>query len=137
MVGTSVYGGHNLSPLVGIGLRWLPKLGVDMSPRPHVHRRACIKLLNAACSAHTVNGPHPEYLSNSDLDLETGTAWQCLTNRKPLGTALQPIGKQAESSLSSPKLELLLLLHTGRKRVNILSSTKAFVYHHFLQPIIP
>ena len=27
--------------LVEIGLRWLPKLGVDTSPRPHVHRRAC------------------------------------------------------------------------------------------------
>ena len=24
-----------------IGLRWLPKLGVDMSPHPHAHRRAC------------------------------------------------------------------------------------------------
>ena len=33
--------GHNLPPLVEIGLRWLPKLGVDASPRPHAHRRAC------------------------------------------------------------------------------------------------
>ena len=33
--------GHNLPPpLVEIGLRWLPKLGVDMSSRPHAHRRA-------------------------------------------------------------------------------------------------
>ena len=40
LVGTWVYGGHNLPPLVGIGLRWLPKLGVDTSPRPHAHRRA-------------------------------------------------------------------------------------------------
>ena len=30
-------------PLVEIGLRWLPKLGVDTSPRPHAHRRACIR----------------------------------------------------------------------------------------------
>ena len=28
-------------PLVEIGLRWLPKLGVDTSPRPHVHMRTC------------------------------------------------------------------------------------------------
>ena len=28
-------------PPVEIGLGWLPKLGVDMSPRPHAHRRAC------------------------------------------------------------------------------------------------
>ena len=41
LVGTSVYDGHDMSPLVGIGLRWLPKLGVDMSPRPHAHRHAC------------------------------------------------------------------------------------------------
>ena len=27
-------------PLVEIGLRWLPKIGVDTSPRPHAHRRA-------------------------------------------------------------------------------------------------
>ena len=40
LVGTSVYSGHNLAPLVGIGLRWLLKLGVDMSQRPHAHRRA-------------------------------------------------------------------------------------------------
>ena len=40
LVGTSVYGGHDMPPLVGIGLRWLPKLGVDTSPRPHAHRRA-------------------------------------------------------------------------------------------------
>ena len=31
-------------PPVGIGLRWLPKHGVDMSPRPHAHRRACLKI---------------------------------------------------------------------------------------------
>ena len=29
-------------PLVEIGLRWLPKLGVDTSSRPHAHRRACL-----------------------------------------------------------------------------------------------
>ena len=29
-------------PLVEIGLGWLPKLGVDTSPRPHAHRRVCI-----------------------------------------------------------------------------------------------
>ena len=34
----TILGGHNLSPLVEIGLRWLPKLGVDTSPRPHAHR---------------------------------------------------------------------------------------------------
>ena len=33
------------APLVEIGLRWLPKLGVDMSPRPHAHRRACLSLI--------------------------------------------------------------------------------------------
>ena len=51
LVGTSVYGGNNLpSPLVGIGLRWLPKLGVDTSPRPHVHKRACaITMVQSAC----------------------------------------------------------------------------------------
>ena len=37
--------------------------------------------------------PRPEYRSNSGLDLETGTAWQCLANRKPMGTTLQPIRK--------------------------------------------
>ena len=36
LVGISV----NATPQVGIGLRWLQKLGVDMSPRPHAHRRA-------------------------------------------------------------------------------------------------
>ena len=41
LVWTPVWGGHNLPPMVEIGLRWLPKLGVDMSPRPHAHRRAC------------------------------------------------------------------------------------------------
>ena len=41
LVGTSVYGGHNLPLLEGIGLRWLSKLGVDKSPRPHAHKRAC------------------------------------------------------------------------------------------------
>ena len=41
LVWTPIQGGHNLPPLVDIGLRWLPKLGVDMSPRPHIHRRAC------------------------------------------------------------------------------------------------
>ena len=39
-LGVDVYGGHNLPPLVEIGLRWLPKLGVDTFPRPHAHRRA-------------------------------------------------------------------------------------------------
>ena len=29
---------------VEIGLRWLQKLGVDMSPRPHAHRRAWARL---------------------------------------------------------------------------------------------
>ena len=29
LTGTSVYGGHNLPHPVRIGLRWLPKLGVD------------------------------------------------------------------------------------------------------------
>ena len=29
-------------PLVEIVLRWLPKLGVDMSPRPYAHRCACL-----------------------------------------------------------------------------------------------
>ena len=28
------------APLVEIGLRWLPKLGMDTSPCPHAHRRA-------------------------------------------------------------------------------------------------
>ena len=32
LLGTLVYGGHNLPHLVGIGLRWLPKLGGDQSP---------------------------------------------------------------------------------------------------------
>ena len=32
-------------PLVEIGLMWLPKLGVDLSPRPHAHRRACTNLI--------------------------------------------------------------------------------------------
>ena len=36
LVGTTVYGGHNLPPLIGIGLRWLPKIGVVTSPDPHV-----------------------------------------------------------------------------------------------------
>ena len=29
-----------ICPLVEIGLIWQPKLGVDMSTRPHAHRRA-------------------------------------------------------------------------------------------------
>ena len=33
---------HNLPPLAEIGIRWLSKLGVDTSPRPHAHRCACI-----------------------------------------------------------------------------------------------
>ena len=41
LVGTLVYGGHNLSPLVGIGLSWLPKFGVDTSQGPYAHRHAC------------------------------------------------------------------------------------------------
>ena len=32
LVGKSVNGGQNLPPLVRIGLRWLSKLGVPMSP---------------------------------------------------------------------------------------------------------
>ena len=36
-----LFDGHNLPPMVEIGLRWLPKLGVDMSTRPHAHRRTC------------------------------------------------------------------------------------------------
>ena len=32
------------TPLVGIGLRWLPKLGVDTSPRPDAHSHACMSL---------------------------------------------------------------------------------------------
>ena len=40
LVWALVQGGHNLPSLVEIGLRWLPKLGVDTSPRPHAHRRA-------------------------------------------------------------------------------------------------
>ena len=32
--GVDTKGGHNLPPLVAIGLMWLPKLGVDMSPCP-------------------------------------------------------------------------------------------------------
>ena len=40
LVWTPVYSGHNLPPPVEIGLMWLPKLGVDTSPRPHAHRRA-------------------------------------------------------------------------------------------------
>ena len=50
LVGTSVYGGHNLPPppLVGIGLRWLPELGVDTSPRPYAHRRACSSEITAS-----------------------------------------------------------------------------------------
>ena len=43
LVGTTVYGGHNLPPLIGEGLRWLPKLCVDTSPCPHSHRVACIE----------------------------------------------------------------------------------------------
>ena len=39
LVWTAVLGGHNLSPLVEIGLRWLPKLGVDMSTRPQARLR--------------------------------------------------------------------------------------------------
>ena len=35
LVRTSVYGRHNLPQPVGIGLRWLPKRGVDKSLRPH------------------------------------------------------------------------------------------------------
>ena len=42
-MGTSVYCGHNLPHLVDIGLRWLPKLGVDQSPCPYAHRRTCRK----------------------------------------------------------------------------------------------
>ena len=35
LVGTPIYGGHsNLLSLVGIGLRWWPKLGKDLSPCP-------------------------------------------------------------------------------------------------------
>ena len=34
LVGTSVYGGHNLPLLEGIGQKWLSKLGGDMSHFP-------------------------------------------------------------------------------------------------------
>ena len=40
LVWTPVKSGHNLLRMVEIGLRWLPKLGVDTSPCPHAHRRA-------------------------------------------------------------------------------------------------
>ena len=40
LVGTPVYGGQNMHPLVGIGLRWLSKLGGDQSPCPHAHGHA-------------------------------------------------------------------------------------------------
>ena len=42
LVWTRVQGGHNLPPLVEIGLRQMPKLGVDVSPRPHAHRLAWV-----------------------------------------------------------------------------------------------
>ena len=42
LVGTLVHGGHNLPHPVGIGLRWLPKLGGDQSSRPYAHRHACL-----------------------------------------------------------------------------------------------
>ena len=42
LVWTPVQCGHNLPPLVEIGLGQLPKLGVDMSPHPHAHRPAWI-----------------------------------------------------------------------------------------------
>ena len=35
------------APLVEIGLGWLLKLGVDKSPCPHAHRRACVGILLA------------------------------------------------------------------------------------------
>ena len=54
-MGTSVYSGQNLPPLVGIGFRWLPKLGVDTSPRPHAHRRACYILTASLIAASTVD----------------------------------------------------------------------------------
>ena len=38
LVGILAYGGHNLSALVGIGLRCQPKLCGDQSSRPHAHR---------------------------------------------------------------------------------------------------
>ena len=33
------------APLVEVGLKWLPKLGVNTSPRPHAHRRTWMLLL--------------------------------------------------------------------------------------------
>ena len=54
--GTSVYGGNNLPPLVGIGLRWLPKLDVDTSPRPHAHRRACENVNSMQISPYSSKG---------------------------------------------------------------------------------
>ena len=38
-------------PLVEIGLGWRPKLGMDMSPRPHAHRRACTVFVSGANDA--------------------------------------------------------------------------------------
>ena len=40
LVGTPVYVGQNMPPLVGIGLRWLSKRGGDQSPCPHAHGHA-------------------------------------------------------------------------------------------------
>ena len=38
LVGTSLYGGHNLlKPLLAIGLTYQSKVGEDKSPRLHTH----------------------------------------------------------------------------------------------------
>ena len=37
----SIWWAESAPHLVGIGSRWLPKLGGDQSPCPHAHRRAC------------------------------------------------------------------------------------------------
>ena len=38
-------------PAVEIGFRWLPKLGVDTSPRPHAHRHACCVYLQCGADS--------------------------------------------------------------------------------------
>ena len=75
LVGTSVYGGHNLSPLGTIGSRWKPKHGGDQSPCPQMLLWNLDLRTISACKfiyiTHFLANPFSDSLLKSFLDKTT------------------------------------------------------------------
>ena len=65
--------------LVEIGLRWLPKLGADTSPRPQAHRRTCYVVRS--------RNPHLEF-RRVKVSAKT---WWCLVPMSPKSTIISSL----------------------------------------------